>query len=232
MTARPLDISHTTPLDERIAPIKLVIADDHPIVLHGASKVLSAADDIEIVAAVGTIRELYAALVHHPCDVLLCDFAFPNDPEPDGQRLLTTIALRHPAVKVLVFSMHDDPHVVRRLLNGGAAGFLTKSVEDFTNLADIVRIVHRNNPYIDARTTRAIVQAFQDDRVPSREKYPAITECEREVLRLLNGGWSVSEIAERQNRSRQTISAQKKSAMHKLGVQNNCELFDAIKNMF
>ncbi|MGY4730922.1 response regulator [Burkholderia pyrrocinia] len=232
MTDRLPHFSNVAPVDERIDAIRVIVADEHPIVLYGATKVIAADSAITVVATAGTVNDLYISLAQHPCDVLLCDLAFPKDRVPDGLRLLATIGRRHPSVKVLVFSMHDDPHIVRSLINGGAVGFLTKSVEDFTRLADIIRTVHCNVQYIDARTTQAMAQAFQGNRQSKIEGETTLSGREREVLRLLNAGWSVSEIADHLDRSRQTVSAQKKSAMRKLGVQNNREFFNAIKKMF
>jgi DNA-binding NarL/FixJ family response regulator len=118
--------------------IRVLLADDHPVVRSGYLRLLEQERDIRVVAEAATGEAAYAAFVADPPDVLATDLAMPGG---GGLELIRRALLRDPAARVLVFSMYDSPLLVRRALEAGARGFLTKAAAP-GNLVDAVRALH------------------------------------------------------------------------------------------
>lgn len=202
--------------------INVIIADDHLVVAEGVKAILSAEADIQVVAIALTISDLISCLKAHPCDVLVCDYSFESDTEPDGLSLFKRLKRQFPDVAVIVLTAHQDiTSFVRRVMDVGVTGFLRKSSEDIARLPTIIRNVLAGGKFMDAATSAEMLQNT-DQTATSLE---ALSERELEVFRLFGRGMSVTEIAVHTNRSVKTISTQKLRAMHKLGVRSDADLF-------
>ena len=211
--------------------INAIVADDHAVVLYGVSKVLEKEPDIRLVAAVGSIAELMTALERIPCDVLICDYQFEDDPHPDGLQLLARLHRLHPKLRVLLLTSHDDMMVVRHAMRAGVAGFLSKSGGEFNALPHAIRTVHDNQRYLGPPTIKAMVAYLLSSPGTVEGGHAHLSCREMEVVRLFASGMTVTEIARHTNRSLKTISSQKKSAMKKLGAANDVELIEALRTL-
>src|SRR5690606_23388212 len=116
--------------------IRTIIADDHPIILHGARVLLRNAQ-IDVVGEAAGGRSLMALLQQQPCDVVLTDLAMPGE-GLDGRELLDRIRSTHPALPVVVLTATASPSVLVTLLRRGVRGALDKTA-DFDELAAAVR---------------------------------------------------------------------------------------------
>lgn len=202
--------------------IRVVIADDHLIVAEGVKAILSAEPDIHIVGVAVTISELMTCLESNACDVLVCDYSFESDNEPDGLNLFKRLKRRFPDVAIIVLTAHQEiASFVRRVMDTGVSGFLRKSSDEIVRLPLIVRNVRAGGKFMDPATTAEMLQSGNQG-ITSIE---ALSERELEVFRLLGRGMSVTEIAVHTSRSVKTVSAQKLKAMHKLGAQSDADLY-------
>ena len=102
--------------------IRVLLADDHPVVRSGYLRLLEQERDIRVIAEAATGEHAYAAFVADPPDVLATDLSMPGG---GGLELIRRVRLRAPAARILVFSMYDSPPLVRQRARGGARGFLT-----------------------------------------------------------------------------------------------------------
>jgi two-component system capsular synthesis response regulator RcsB len=210
------------------SPLRIVLADDHPIFRLGLRAVLEQDPLITVVAEADGPQSLLDCLQKTHCDVLISDFMMPVEQQNDGLRLLETIRRGWPHLPILVVTMLNNAPLFRSMLALGVRGLLGKA-SLAGELPTAIEHLRDGKSYI-ARSIAQTLQAadvIQDTTdlnnvaLSSKELSPK----ELEVVRLLASGLSVSQIAGRLHRSKQTISAQKVSAMGKLGVTNDAALF-------
>ncbi|TCV96397.1 LuxR family two component transcriptional regulator [Luteibacter rhizovicinus] len=198
--------------------ILVAVADDHPVILLGIEAAL---DDIPTIRRIGSVRnssELVALLDAQPCHVLVTDYAMPGGSYGDGLNLLSFLAERYPDIAIVVITSMDKPVLIRTLLARGIDHLLSKA-DDISHVAAAVQAAHVRRRYFSP-TIAAIVQALSGG-----EPITKLSARETEVLSLYVAGNSINDIAERLGRSKQTVSTQKVSAMSKLGIASDADLF-------
>jgi len=196
--------------------IRVLLADDHPVVRSGYLRLLEQEPDIRVVAEAESGEAAYAAFVADPPDVLATDLSMPGF---GGLELIRRVLLRAPAARVLVFSMHDSPPLVRRALEAGARGFLTKAAAP-QSLVDAVRALHAGGRYIGAD----LLERPQRDPALEAERLASLSLREFEIFRLLAEGHSPAECAQALKLSTKTISNHQTVIKEKLGVTTSAAL--------
>lgn len=218
----------STPTSRR----RVVVADDHLVVVMGLSKVLESEPGVYLVATATSISKLMEVLQEAPCDVLVCDYSFDGDTEPDGLQLLERIRRLYPDVKIILLTAHDDIMIVQQALRLGVVGFLSKVSEEFSSLPTVIESILEGKIYLDPKTSEQMVRHMIANQTSSGSSSSAgLSPREMEVLRLFGRGMTVTEIAQYTNRSLKTISTQKKNAMIKLGARNDVELLNAFRQL-
>lgn len=208
--------------------IRIALLDDHAVVRHGLANTLAAETDFEIVGVYERSRDLIAGLAKDPADLLLLDFSL-NPDELDGVSLIRALRVKFPACHILILSSHHDPATVGLAMRVGARGFVGKG-EEMAQLVKAVRKVAGGTVYLNADMTYRLAEAVTStagvqSEAPDPLVQAELTSREQEVIRCYLAGMTVSDIAEKFNRSIKTISTQKTSAFRKLGVTSNNELF-------
>ena len=175
---------------------------------------------LTIVGEANSPEALAELLRECACDVLVTDFMMPATPQADGLRLIEQVRRHYPALPIVVVTMLNNAGLFHAILELGVMGLLSKaSLAD--ELPQAIRHVRQQRRYV----AQAISQALKlgsEDRVQSQDQ---LSPRELEIIRLLAGGLTVGEIAAHLHRSKQTVSAQKVSAMRKLGLANDAALF-------
>jgi two-component system capsular synthesis response regulator RcsB len=214
--------------------ISIALLDDHFLVLRGLSGVLSEHPRFTISGTFSNSRQLLDSLKASPVDVVIIDYELaPSD--IDGLNLIKTLKRHYPQTAILVLSAHYNPATVALALRGGASGFIGKN-RPSEELQRAVLAVVADHIYIEPEMTQLLAeQQFHGERLLNGDLSPdnvknatslsALTAKEQEVIRCFLTGMTVTEIAEKFNRSLKTISGQKQSAMRKLGVKADHELF-------
>jgi two-component system, NarL family, captular synthesis response regulator RcsB len=206
--------------------LRIILADDHPVVLIGARAVISESGVGEVVAEAGTTDELMQMLTTTPCDVLVTDYSMPGSVAPDGFTMIQAIRRKYPNLPILMLSVASNLGILRMVANAGVLGLVDKT-SSMKELPLAIQTIHRGVPYI----SRSLRDKIDENGTSAIE--PAsrnLSPREHEVLRLLAAGLSVSEIARSLNRSLTTISRQKGDAMRKLGLSNDAELFQFLSS--
>lgn len=201
---------------------RIIIADDHPVVLHGIRIVLES-HQMDVAGAAADGAGLLRLLQVHPCHAVLTDLSMPG-PGPDGPELLAVLRDRHPGLPVVVLTGARHPGLLDGLLRDGVHGLVDKSA-DFTELPQALHAAMAGQVFVSQQMRRHL-QA-RDLLFPHPPA--ALSSREQEVLQLLAEGLSINAIAERSGRSPKTISRQKAEAKRKLGLQNNQELYDYLQ---
>jgi two-component system capsular synthesis response regulator RcsB len=204
-------------------PLRIILADDHPIFLIGLRVVLEQHSHAKVVAEASSPSELVDALKRHSCDVLVTDFMMPCDVQNDGLRLLQRVRRDYPQLPIVVVTMLNNPGLFRSILAVGVNALLSKA-SLAGELPAAIECICQGKQFVADSVTRILREAtdFGTDTLISHEQ---LSPKESEVLRLLAAGRSVGEIATHLSRSKQTVSAQKVSAMRKLGLGNDASLF-------
>lgn len=194
-----------------------MLVDDHAVVRTGYRRLLELEPDMQVVAEHADAQAAYVALQAAPeaVDVLVLDLSMPGR---SGLDLLRRATLHWPALRVLVFSMHDSVAMVVQALNAGAAGYVTKSSEPAL-LVDAVRRVARGE-----RALSPDVQAALAAAPGSLPPHLELGAREFDVLHLLLQGRSVETIARQLHLSPKTVANHQTAIRHKLGVANAVEL--------
>lgn len=197
--------------------LRVLLADDHPVVRAGYQRLLEQGGDIRVVADVGDGAAAYAACIEHEPDVVVADLSMPGG----GMDLIQRLCQRHDDARVLVFSMHDSAMLVRRAFEAGARGYIPKSSPP-QRLVDGVRALHAGRRYLAPELPAELLRphAAQDDA----ERLASLSAREFEVFRLLAQGHSAADCAQRLNLSAKTVSNHQTAIKDKLGVATTAAL--------
>jgi len=204
--------------------LRIVLADDHPFVLLGIRATFSLDENLEVVAEAASAAELLRVLAYTPCDVLVTDFAMPEQglQAEDGLRLIKRLRRDWPAISIVVLTSMSNVAILRSILAAGAMSLLNK-VESMDELAAAVRFAGVGRRYLSTSIVSALAVAGAE--TDALGEGPRLSPREIEVVRMFASGLSITEIARFMKRDVRTISRQKRDAMSKLGVQNDPGLF-------
>ncbi len=196
--------------------IRVILADDHPVVRRGLARSLGLEVDIAVVAEARDGSEVLTCLAEHPCDVLVLDLSLPYI---RGLELLALIKERWPALAVLIFSVQPEDSFSLYLLDAGAAGYLSKDNELGDVLAAI-RTVAAGRRYITARL-KELQRARGSAGLAPHERLSA---REGQIFLLLLQGMSVTAIAAELEISPSTASNHVAKIREKLEVEHTSEI--------
>jgi len=197
---------------------RIAIADDHPIVLLGTRVVIEAGGRHRIVAEAHSAEGLLSILASATVDLVVTDFSMPGGGRADGHAMLQALSRNHPDVPVILVTMITNAASLQQALRSGVRGVVYKG-SGVDNVREAVDVVLTGRLYLDP----ALVACLQ---APGRERsLSVLSPKELEVLRLYVSGPSITEIAAQLRRTVSTISRQRISAMRKLGISNDAELF-------
>lgn len=197
--------------------IRLLVADDHPVVRAGLQGILAQAGDMRVVGQAANAQELLSGLRQLPVDVLLMDVSMPG---PGFVPLLKQVRTEHPSVAVLVLSVHPEDQYASRALRGGARGYLTKDHSP-DELVAAVRKVHRGGRYVSASFAERLAAELSPDAVNAAHEQ--LSDREFEVLCLLGSGRTVTEVARDMNLSVKTVSTYRKRVLEKMAMSTNAD---------
>lgn len=203
-------------------PLKVVVADDHPVILFGAEHALLKFPGLEVVGRARQSTELVKMLQTAPCDVLVTDLAMPGGQYGDGLQLIGYLRRNFPNLPIVVLTMLENAALLKRLSELGVTSVVNKS-DDLSHIGLAVQYVSRNLEYMSPSVKAALDALRMNSGGKSDEVM--LSKRELEVVRLFVSGMTIKEISEQLNRSIKTISTQKNTAMRKLGIDRDSELF-------
>jgi NarL family two-component system response regulator LiaR len=192
--------------------VRVLIADDHPLILAGIKRALEEDDQFEVVAEARVGSQVLPLVSQTNPDLALLDLRMP---EMDGLTCLDRIKKQHPKVKVVILSVSTDPDIVQTVLNRGAAAYIVKSVNPI-DLASALRQA------LDGTVFSAVglpEKRAQDDAV----KAAGLTERETAILKALASGLSNKAIAKELWVAEQTVKFHLTNIYRKLDVANRTE---------
>lgn len=195
--------------------MRVLIVDDHPIIVAGCAAMLAGEGDIEVVDARDAETGL-AAFAQHKPDVTVVDIAMPG---VSGLELTRRILQEDPEARIVVFSMNDDPIFAARAIEAGARGYVTKNDDPFL-LLTAVREVAAGGVFLMPRIANQL--AFEKGGAAG--PLASLTARELEILRMLGTGLGMAEIAAATQVSYKTIANSCSIMKRKLGARTPMEL--------
>ena len=203
--------------------IKVLIADNHPIVRLGIKQVLDAASGFEVIGDVSSTSELFSALEEINPDVVMLEMDIP---EINGIATLRKIKQEFPHIKVLMYSGQSEDVYALSTIRAGAFGYLSKTANvDYITTA--VKKVAEGNMFITNELAQRL--AFDEGTQKPRRFFRKLSTREVEVLKLLASGKRNKEVAEGLNLNEKTVSTYKARLMRKLNVDNLVDLLQQAK---
>lgn len=199
--------------------IRVLLADDQPLVRAGLKMFLSAQPDIDVVAEAVDGREAVDAAHEHQPDVVLMDVRMPNVDGVEATRLIT--AAPH-APSVLVLTTFDLDEIVYEALRAGASGFLLKDASE-ERLTTAIRVVADGGSMFAPSVTRRLIEEFARRPQQRDHHLDRLTDRENQVLRLLARGQSNTEISATLFVSENTVKTHVARIMTKLGLRDRVQ---------
>lgn len=205
--------------------IRIMIADDHAILRAGLRSLLSAQEDMTVVAEAVDGQEAVEKAGSAKPDVLLLDITMPKK---SGIEALQEIRKLSPATRVLVLTMHDDHAYLRSVLAAGGSGYLVKRAAD-TELLMAIRAIQQGRSYIDVGLEDNQLQTVLVDEQKARSESAAkslesLSDRERQVLELVALGFTHKEVGESLSLSVKTVETYRSRLSEKLGLRSRAEL--------
>ncbi len=201
-------------------PIRVAIADDHPIFRDGLRKLLEHEDDIVVVGEVSSGAECPALLAKVKPDILLLDLRMPDK---DGLTLLEEMNFDSMSSRVIVLTATEDDRDVIRAMRLGARGVVLKqSASDL-----LIKSIHKvagGEIWLDKRMTSEVMKAFSKSAETGRREKPLLSDREKEIVQLVAQGYRNREIGEKLFISEQTVKNHLHNIFDKLGVSDRLEL--------
>lgn len=205
--------------------IKILIADDHPIVRKGLKEIIEETPGMKVVDEASNGQELLEKVFKKDINVVLLDISMPGR---SGLDILRDMKRQKPKLVVLVLSMHPEEQYAVQALKEGASGYLTKkSAPD--ELLTALRKVSSGGKYVSSSLAEKLAYALEKDG--EKPPHETLSVREYEVLRMIASGKTVTEIARELFLSPKTISTYRARILEKMRMKNNAQLVRyAIKN--
>lgn len=197
--------------------IRIVIVDDHEIVREGLKTILESEPDFEVIAESATADDLNDLVDKVDPDLVLLDARLPG---VSGAEACRRLVAAHPNIAVLIISTYSDEQLVEECIKAGAKGYVVKDIERFS-LKESVRAVYGGGGAVSPAVAAKVLDRLRaTEDVPAQAPSTPLSDTQLEILRLIAGGYSNREIAERVHLSENTVKSHVQEIFRKLDVDN------------
>jgi DNA-binding NarL/FixJ family response regulator len=196
---------------------RILIGDDHELILNGLKALLSQIEEVELVDAANNKADLLAAAKERPYDMVFLDIHFGKD---DGRQIAMELKQLFPGIILAALTSFDDKDTIRSTANAGFNAFFLKS-DDVAEIAAWIRKGEFETMYLSMQTKDAYAQhSLVKDNKAKQQLQLQLSEREKEVLRLILDEHTTKQIAEKMFLSEKTIENYRTNLMHKLDATN------------
>jgi DNA-binding NarL/FixJ family response regulator len=204
-----------------VTKTRIVLADDHPIVLDGMRNLIQAEKDFELVGEAASGLAALKIIRDQRPDVAVLDISMP---EINGIVLCRRLGGEAPDLKVMVLSLHEDRAYLNLALDAGARGYILKT-SAVENLVNGIRAITLGGTYLDPAIAHRVFNGKHAAAKPAKGRAaPALTEREAEVLKMAALGFTNKEIASRLDVGVKSVETYKARGLEKLGLKTRAEL--------
>lgn len=196
-----------------MAKIKLLVADDHKILLEGIVSLLQAEGSFDVAATAGNGYEVMELVKNNDYDVCLLDI---NMPQMDGMEAAKLIRVVKPATKIIMLTTYNDNEIISELVHIGVSGYLLKN-SDRSELVDAIKKVMSGRYYFSAEVEDIIIKGVSEKK---EKDVVILTDREKQIIDLLGREYTNEKIANELNISYRTVETHRKNIMHKTKSHN------------
>jgi two-component system response regulator NreC len=200
--------------------IKILVVDDHAIMRDGIRALLGLHDDIVVVGEASDGREAVEKAQELRPDVVIMDIAMPG---MDGLEATRRIRKKHPGMKVLVLTQHDNKEYILSVVKAGASGYVPKRALG-SELISAIRAVQQGGSFLYPSAATAIIEDYLQQARAEGDDYDQLTAREREILKLIAEGHTSRQIADMLFLSLKTVQGHRLKIMEKLNLHNRTDL--------
>jgi DNA-binding NarL/FixJ family response regulator len=197
--------------------IRIVLADDHPLIREGFKSLLNKSEKFEIVGEAENGRELIEIAGRIKPDIILTDVKMPV---MNGLDAIEELAKNFPVMKFIVLTMHEEREYIVNALKIGASGYLLKTIEG-PELEKAITTIFQGGKYFSPIVTNILAETVKR---PETNETSEITPREKEVLDLVSQGKSTKQIADQLGISIRTVESHRINMLKKMKVSNTAEL--------
>ena len=198
-------------------PIRVIIVDDHQVVLEGFMARLKMEPEIEVVATASNGLAAIDIVKEFTPDVVLMDVSMPI---MNGIESTKLIKEEFPDVKVLMLTMHDNREYIMNVMQAGAVGYMLKEISA-EKMVQAIKTVNHGSTYFCESTTQTL---FTEQVIPTAQKPNPLSRREEAVLKLVAQGASSKKVAGLLNISYRTVETHRQNIKHKLDIHSTAEL--------
>lgn len=191
--------------------MKILLVDDHTILLDGVKSLLAQEDDLQVVGQAGSAEAALEFLKKQDVDLIITDYSMPG---MDGLSLLNTVKRIAPNTKIILLSMHDEVHLVKEILKAGVNGYVLKK-DTHKELLSAIRDVKNGKVYLSSDVNKLLIINLNN---PDEGKL--LTDREREILKLIAKEYTNKDIAEELFISERTVETHRKNIFKKTGTNS------------
>lgn len=194
--------------------IRILIVDDHQLMIEGLKSLLEDEDSISFVAGATTMKETLDFLAEHEIDVILMDV---NMPDSSGIEITKKVRALYPHLKVIALTMHEDISIISKMIKAGASGYVLKRT-NMHEVIDALKTVHQNGRYLSTSVQNVIMDNLMlpEDLMDAKEdNKPVLSGRELEVLKLIAKEFSNEQIGEQLFISERTVEAHRRNIFMK-----------------
>lgn len=194
---------------------KLLIADDHKLVIDGYVSILKHMEDVEVIGTASNGKEVLTLLETIQPDLILMDV---NMPTMDGIETTRQVKARRPKTKILILTMYNESTLVKKLVTIGVDGYILKNCTQQT-LVDAINSVMSGKPYYDREITETILSRYQQ-KSETRSGPVQLSQREIQIIKLIALGNTTSDIAGALNLSPHTVKTHRRNINQKLDIHS------------
>ena len=198
--------------------IKILIADDHPIVRKGLREILTETKDMFDVHEAENGSDVMERLEKEKFDILVLDISMPG---LSGLDVLKQVKKRHNTIPVLILSRHPEHQYAVRSIRAGASGYLTKESAP-KELSGAIQKLARGGKYVSASMADQLLDYLKEDS--SKKPHEKLSDREFQVMQMIASGKTVGEIAAEMLLSVNTISTYRMRVLEKMNLENNAQI--------
>ena len=197
---------------------RVLLADDHAIIRDGVKQILADTDDLVVAGEAANGPALLKLVAEQSWDIVVLDISMPGK---NGLELIKLIRQDHPRLPILIFSMHQEEQYALRALHAGASGYLTKQSAP-EQLVNAIRQVASGKKYLSPAVAQQLANAISEDT--EKSPHERITDREYQVLVMIAGGKTLTQIAETLNLGVATVSTYRARLLEIMGLRSTAEL--------
>jgi two-component system, NarL family, invasion response regulator UvrY len=196
----------------------VLLVDDHPVVIQGIKQILAGMSEINHIGEAHNAAEALAKVNSEAWDIVVLDI---NLPDGSGFDVLKAVKRSHPRLPIIMLTLHSEAQFAARSLKAGASGYLTKEAAP-EELVRALKKVLNGGRYISPELAHRVALGWEGGN--KQEPHQLLSDREYQILHMIAGGYTATQIAEKLLLSVKTVSTYRSRVLEKLGLGSNAEI--------